>query len=164
MVETSNAGSTIKGNLADPSFGSVESRLGAYGARMNSDRCNSVLCRQNSYGNLNVCPECEHHFSMPASERIAQLLDAGTFVEWWAGLRSSDPLQFNDGLPYIELIRAEQQKTGLHEAAVVGQGLLKGIRVVLGVVDSGFIKGSMGSVVGEKITAPSRRRQSRDCL
>ena len=89
---------------------------------------------------------------MPASERIAQLLDAGTFVEWWAGLRSSDPLQFNDGLPYIELIRAEQQKTGLHEAAVVGQGLLKGIRVVLGVVDSGFIKGSMGSVVGEKIT------------
>jgi acetyl-CoA carboxylase carboxyl transferase subunit beta len=89
---------------------------------------------------------------MPASERITQLLDPGTFVEGCADLQTSDPLQFNDGRPYTEVIRAEQKKTGLHEAVVVGQGLLNGIRVVLGVMDSGFIGGSMGSVVGERIT------------
>jgi acetyl-CoA carboxylase carboxyl transferase subunit beta len=89
---------------------------------------------------------------MPATERIEQLLDPGTFVEWCANLHSSDPLQFNDGRSYTELIRAEQKKTGLQEAVVVGQGVLKGIRVVLGVLDSGFIAGSMGSVVGERIT------------
>jgi acetyl-CoA carboxylase carboxyl transferase subunit beta len=89
---------------------------------------------------------------MPALERIGQLLDPGTFVEWCADLQTSDPLQFRDGWSYTELIRAEQEKTGLQEAVVVGQGLLKGIRVVLGVLDSGFIAGSMGSVVGEKIT------------
>jgi acetyl-CoA carboxylase carboxyl transferase subunit beta len=63
-----------------------------------------------------------------------------------------DPLQFDDGRPYVELLKSEQLKTGLHEAAVVGQGLLKETRVVLGVVDSGFIKGSMGSVADEKLT------------
>ena len=160
----SDASPTIKDNVADPSFRSFESRLGAYVAGTSSDRCKSESCRQNSYSNLNVCPECQHHFPMPASERITQLLDPGTFVELCADLQTSDPLQFDDGRPYTELIRAEQQKTGLHEAVVVGQGLLKGTRVVLGVTDSGFIGGSMGSVVGERITPPSRRRQLRDCL
>ena len=89
---------------------------------------------------------------MPASERIEQLLDPGTFVEWFADLQTSDPLQFYDGRSYAKLIRAEQTKTGLQEAVVVGQGLLRGIRVVLGVLDSGFLAGSMGSVVGERIT------------
>ena len=102
--------------------------------------------------NLNVCPECDHHFPVTAAERIAQILDADTFEEWFADLRPGDPLEFNDRRPYPERVKAEQERTGLNEAAVVGQGFIKGIRIVFGVTDSGFIMGSMGSVVGEKLT------------
>ena len=102
--------------------------------------------------NLNVCPECNHHFSVSAVERIAQLLDADTFEEWYPDLRPGDPLGFNDRRPYPERVKAEQERTGLNEAAVVGQGFIKGIRIVFGLTDSGFIMGSMGSVVGEKLT------------
>jgi len=143
---------TIKDNVADPSFRSLESEPGASVAWTSSGRCTSVSCQQKSCGNLNVCAECGHHFPMPASERITQLLDPETFVEWFSDLRASDPLQFHDSLPYSELIIAEQKRTRLSEAVVVGQGLLKGIRVVLGAMDSRFIGGSMGSVVGERIT------------
>jgi acetyl-CoA carboxylase carboxyl transferase subunit beta len=94
---------------------------------------------------------------MPAAERIADLLDPDTFEEWFADLRPGDPLQFNDRRPYPERVKAEQQRTGLNEAAVVGQGFVKGIRVVLGLTDSGFIMGSMGSVVGEKLTRAIER-------
>ena len=85
-------------------------------------------------------------------ERIAQLLDADTFEEWFAGLQPLDPLGFNDRRPYPERVKAEQARTGLDEAAVVGQGFIKGIRIVFGITDSSFIMGSMGSVVGEKLT------------
>ena len=69
-----------------------------------------------------------------------------------ADLRPGDPLGFNDRRPYPERVKAEQERTGLNEAAVVGQGFIKGIRIVFGLTDSGFIMGSMGSVVGEKLT------------
>ena len=85
-------------------------------------------------------------------ERIAQLLDLDTFEEWFSGLQPLDPLGFNDRRPYPERVKGEQARTGLEEAAVVGQGFIKGIRIVLGLTDSGFIMGSMGSVVGEKLT------------
>ena len=81
-----------------------------------------------------------------------QLLDADTFEEWYPDLRPGDPLGFNDRRPYPERVQAEQERTGLNEAAVVGQGFIKGIRIVFGLTDSGFIMGSMGSVVGEKLT------------
>src|SRR3954452_1165900 len=139
MVSTSELSPTIEDDVANPSFTSVESRLGAHVARRSSQRCNSAGCRENTYSNLNVCAKCQHHFPMRASERVEQLLDPGTFVECCANLQASDPLQFNDGRSYIELIRAEQKKTGLQEAVIVGQGLMKGIQVVLGVLDSGFI-------------------------
>ncbi len=94
---------------------------------------------------------------MPAAERIADLLDPDTFEEWFADLRPGDPLQFNDRRPYPERVKAEQERTGLNEAAVVGQGFVKGIRVVFGLTDSAFIMGSMGSVVGEKLTRAIER-------
>ena len=87
-----------------------------------------------------------------AAERIRQLLDTDTFEEWYADLRPADPLGFNDRRPYPERVKAEQALTGLNEAAVVGQGFIRGIRIVFGVTDSKFIMGSMGSVVGEKLT------------
>jgi acetyl-CoA carboxylase carboxyl transferase subunit beta len=122
------------------------------GVWMRCDGCQATLFRKDVERNLNVCPQCQHHFTLSAAERIASLLDADTFEEWFAGMRPGDPLEFNDRRPYPERIRAEQARTGLNEAAVVGQGFIRGVRVVVGVTDSGFIMGSMGSVVGEKLT------------
>jgi acetyl-CoA carboxylase carboxyl transferase subunit beta len=114
--------------------------------------CQATLFRKQVEQNLLVCPECNHHFTVSAVERIAQLLDADTFEEWFADLQPTDPLQFNDRRPYPERVEAEQALTGLKEAAVVGQGFIRGIRIVFGITDSKFIMGSMGSVVGEKLT------------
>ncbi len=122
------------------------------GVWMPCDGCKATLFRREVERNLSVCPKCDHHFPISAAERIEQLLDLETFEEWFADLRPVDPLGFNDRRPYLERVRAEQERTGLNEAAVVGQGFIKGLRLVLGLTDSGFIMGSMGSVVGEKLT------------
>ncbi len=127
------------------------------GVWMRCEGCQATLFRKEVERNLNVCPQCQHHFTLPARERIAQLLDADTFEEWSTELTPGDPLQFNDRRPYPERVVAEQERTGLKEAAVVGQGFIKGLRVVLGLTDSGFIMGSMGSVVGEKLTRAIER-------
>jgi acetyl-CoA carboxylase carboxyl transferase subunit beta len=124
---------------------------------MRCDGCQGTLFRKEVERNNNVCPTCDHHFSVSAADRIAQLLDPDTFEEWFADMRPGDPLEFNDRRPYPERLRAEQERTGLNEAAVVGQGFVKGIRVVFGLTDSGFIMGSMGSVVGEKLTRAIER-------
>ena len=100
----------------------------------------------------NVCPDCNHHFYVSARERIAQVLDEGTFEEWDADLVPADPLTFADKKPYPERILADQKSTGLKEAAVTGSGMIRARRVAFGVTDSAFIMGSMGSVVGEKLT------------
>jgi acetyl-CoA carboxylase carboxyl transferase subunit beta len=119
---------------------------------MGCDACQATLFRKQVEENLGVCPECGHHVLLAARERIAHLLDPDTFEEWFSGLTPLDPLGFNDRQPYPERVKSEQARTGLEEAAVVGQGFIKGIRIVLGLTDSGFIMGSMGSVVGEKLT------------
>jgi acetyl-CoA carboxylase carboxyl transferase subunit beta len=119
---------------------------------MRCDACQAMLFRKQVEQNLGVCPECNHHFPLSAVERISQLLDADTFEEWFSDLQPLDPLGFSDRRPYPERIQAEQARTGLNEAAVVGQGFIRGIRIVFGVTDSNFIMGSMGSVVGEKLT------------
>jgi acetyl-CoA carboxylase carboxyl transferase subunit beta len=122
------------------------------GVWMRCDGCQATLFRKQVEQNLLVCPECSHHLRVSASERIGQLLDKGTFEEWYSDLQPVDPLGFNDRRPYPERVKAEQAMTGLKEAAVVGQGFIRGIRIVFGVTDSNFIMGSMGSVVGEKLT------------
>src|SRR3954470_3570861 len=122
------------------------------GVWIRCDGCGATLFRKEVERNLNVCPQCQHHFPLSAAERIEQLLDTDTFEEWYADLRPGDPLGFNDRRPYPDRVKAEQERTGLTEAAIVGQGFIKGIRIVFGATDSGFIMGSMGSVVGEKLT------------
>src|SRR5438270_7243721 len=122
------------------------------GVWMRCDGCQATLFRKEVERNHSVCPECDHHFTVSAAERIAQLLDQDTFEEWFAAMRPGDPLGFNDRRPYPERLKAEQERTGLNEAAVVGQGFVKGRRLVFGLTDSSFIMGSMGSVVGEKLT------------
>jgi acetyl-CoA carboxylase carboxyl transferase subunit beta len=101
---------------------------------------------------MDTCPECNHHFRMPASRRIASLIDDGTWSEWDADLVSGDPLGFIDGKPYPERIAQQQAKTGLKDAVLTGTGKISGQAVGLGVMDFDFNGGSMGSVVGEKLT------------
>jgi acetyl-CoA carboxylase carboxyl transferase subunit beta len=114
--------------------------------------CKATIFRKEAAERLHVCPECDYHFYMPARERVRHLLDADSFEEWFTNLRSLDPLGFCDRVPYAERLRAEQAKSGLDEAAIVGRGYIRGRPVVLGITDFGFMAGSMGSVVGEKLT------------
>ena len=106
---------------------------------------------------MGVCPECDYHWYVPARERIKQVLDEGTFEEWDADLSSADPLEFVDKIPYPQRLEEEQKRTGLREAALVGTGMIRARRVAFGVTDSSFIMGSMGSVVGEKLTRTIER-------
>ena len=101
---------------------------------------------------LDTCPECNHHFRMPASRRISSLIDDGTWTEWDANLVSGDPLGFIDGKPYPERIAQQQAKTGMKDAVLTGTGKIQGQAIGLGVMDFDFNGGSMGSVVGEKLT------------
>ena len=119
-------------------------------------RLQATLFRKQVEQNDKVCPECNHHFSVSATERIAQLLDPDTYEDWFSGLQPADPLGFDDRRPYPERIKAEQERTGLKEAALVGQGFIKGIRIVLGITDSSFIMGSHG--LGRRREAHPRHR------
>ena len=101
---------------------------------------------------LGVCPECSHHFYVSARERIRQVLDEGTFEEWDASVMPTDPLEFQDKKRYAERLVEEQKRTGLSDAALTGCGMIRARRVAFGVTDSAFIMGSMGSVVGERLT------------
>lgn len=100
---------------------------------------------------LHVCPSCGHHFRIPAATRIAQLVDEGSFEERDAGLVSEDALGFVDRTPYPDRLAAARAATGLRDAAVWGTGCVEGTRVALVVMDFGFMGGSMGAVVGEKV-------------
>ena len=115
-------------------------------------QCKATIFRKEAESRFNVCPECEYHFYLPAQERIRQLLDQDSFEEWFTDLAPCDPLEFKDRVPYAERLRAEQGKTGMLDAAVVGRGFVRGRPVVFGVTDFAFMAGSMGSVVGEKLT------------
>jgi acetyl-CoA carboxylase carboxyl transferase subunit beta len=119
--------------------------------------CQRTIFRKEADKRMGVCPECDYHWYVPAQERIAQLLDEGTFEEWFSELRPTDPLGFADKKPYSDRIKEEQKRTGLRDAAVVGTGMIRARRVAFGVTDSAFIMGSMGAVVGEKLTRTIER-------
>lgn len=102
--------------------------------------------------NLEVCPECGYHKTLPSARRIEILTDAGTFVEVDSGLLSVDILKFEGVASYTDKLEQNRKKTGLNDAVVCGTGKLNGIEFALGVMDFSFLGASMGSVVGEKIT------------
>lgn len=114
--------------------------------------CQAAIYRKEAERRLNVCPQCDYHFYVSAAERVEQVLDEGTFEEWDGGLRPADPLGFVDKRPYAEKLVQEQKRTGLSDAALTGTGMIRARRVAFGVTDSAFIMGSMGSVVGERLT------------
>jgi acetyl-CoA carboxylase carboxyl transferase subunit beta len=113
--------------------------------------CKASIYRKEAEKLLNVCPQCEYHFYVSALERVKQVLDDGTFEEIDAQLRPTDPLEFSDQKPYRDRLLAEQQRTGLSDAALTGLGMIRARRVAFAVTDSAFIMGSMGSVVGERL-------------
>jgi len=114
--------------------------------------CGALTYVKDLTTNLMVCPECGHHNQVNAHERIAQLIDAGTWLEMDAELTSCDPLIFKDRKPYSDRIKEYRQKTGLNDGVITGLGKIDGSNVALAVMDFRFMGGSMGSVVGEKIT------------
>lgn len=122
--------------------------------------CKAAIFRKEVEKRLNVCPECQYHMYVSAHERVVQMLDQGTFEEWDAELLSLDPLGFSDSKSYAERLILEQKKTGLRDAALTGGGMIRARRVAFGVTDSAFIMGSMGSVVGEKLTRLVERATS----
>ena len=114
--------------------------------------CQKAIFRKEADKRLGTCPECDYHLYVSGRTRIEQLLDEGTFEEWDAGLMPADPLEFADKKPYAQRLVAEQKRTGLTDAALTGTGMIRARRVAVGVTDSAFIMGSMGSVVGERLT------------
>ena len=122
-------------------------------------KCKEILYTRDWEKNLKVCSRCNHHFRLTAPERIALLVDPDSFVEMDADLTSADPLHFttqppsySDQRTYAEKLIAEQRKTGLTDAVVSGHATIETLPLALAVMDFRFMGGSMGSVVGEKIT------------
>ena len=116
--------------------------------------CQRTIFSLEASKRLEVCPEedCGYHFYVSATQRIEHVLDEGTFEEWDTDVIPTDPLDFADKRRYVDRLVAEQQRTGLTDAVVTGAGMIRARRVAFGVTDSAFIMGSMGSVVGEKLT------------
>jgi acetyl-CoA carboxylase carboxyl transferase subunit beta len=114
--------------------------------------CSETLYNKSIEENSRVCPKCGYHFSIGAYDRINLLVDKDTFQEYDKDLLSADPLDFKGPKTYKDKLAADKQATGLNDAVVSGEGLIDGKKVVIAVTDSRFIMGSMGSVVGEKIT------------
>jgi acetyl-CoA carboxylase carboxyl transferase subunit beta len=111
-----------------------------------------ILFNKEVEDNQMVVPKSGHHFPIGARNRIAKLLDEGTFVESDAGVKSSDPLKFVDSQPYPDRIKRYEKESGLPEAVICGTGKIHGIDVALAVMDFRFCGGAMGAAAGEKIT------------
>lgn len=124
--------------------------------------CHATVFRKVVNERLGVCPECDYHFYVPAAERIRQLLDEESFEEWFTEVIPKDPLGFADRKPYADRLADEQARTGLTEACITGRGHMRGRALAFAITDSSFIMGSMGSVVGEKLTRTVEAATERD--
>lgn len=119
--------------------------------------CQEVTIRKEVERNNHVCPKCNYHMRISARQRIAYVVDEGSFVELDPKIQVEDVLGFKDRKPYREHLKAAEQATGEREAFVGGEAKLSGQRVFLGVFDFFFMGGSMGAVVGEKFTRLAHR-------
>ncbi len=114
--------------------------------------CSTMVFNKQLDKAMRVCPTCGHHFRLSAPARLEQLLDEGTWAEHDAGLQSVDALGFVDQKTYPDRLTAAQAATGLRDAAMWGTGVMGGTAIAICVMDFGFMGGSMGAVVGEKVT------------
>jgi acetyl-CoA carboxylase carboxyl transferase subunit beta len=141
-----------KPNRDDQAKPAREKRGVPSGLWLSCEDCGEMIFRKEFERVFNVCPACGFHMYLSARDRIKSVLDEGTSEEWDAHLSPTDPLGFEDKKKYSERIVSEQQRTGLRDAVLTGSGMIRARRVAFGVTDSAFIMGSMGSVVGEKLT------------
>jgi acetyl-CoA carboxylase carboxyl transferase subunit beta len=119
--------------------------------------CGEIIYRKTMEEQKHSCPDCRHHFRVDARQRIDILVDPGSFEEMDAGLAPRDILHFTDKKPYTQRLADEQQKTGANDGVRAGRAFVKGRPVMLAVMDIAFMGGSMGAVVGEKITRAIER-------
>jgi acetyl-CoA carboxylase carboxyl transferase subunit beta len=119
--------------------------------------CEQVIYNKDLATNLNVCPKCSHHFRIGALERLRMLFDDGAFAEYDKGLVSTDPLKFTDTKPYRTRLESSIEATGQKDAVVAASGRIEGIETSVAAMEYSFIGGSMGVVVGEKITRAIER-------
>ncbi len=119
------------------------------GTWIKCNACREIIYRKEVERNLMVCPKCNYHFRISARERVALLYDS--FEETDSQLAPRDPLEFKDTIAYATRIKQQQSKTGLMDAMISGRGEIAGVSVMGAILDFGFMGGSMGSVVGEKI-------------
>ena len=115
-------------------------------------KCGAIVTRRDFEANLSVCPSCGRHERIPAYERIAQLTDPGTFEELHGNLVADDPLEFEDKRKYKDYIESSRKKTGLNDSLIMGRASIGEVPAALAVMDFRFMGGSMGSVLGEKVT------------
>ena len=121
------------------------------------DSCGQIIWRKAVEDNMQVCPKCSYHFRISARERLQNLFDGGQYTVHDAALRSSDPLNFVDSKTYVQRLTDMEKATQLPDAVICGSGLLNGRKVQICALELKFIGGSMGSVVGEKITRAIER-------
>ncbi len=114
--------------------------------------CSEVLYKKEIVRNASVCPKCNYHMGLSSRERACTILDDGRFEELDSRIRSTDPLRFTDTKRYRDRLEAGNKLTGLDDALFVVRGRVSGVKVILAAMEYGFIGGSMGVVVGEKIT------------
>jgi acetyl-CoA carboxylase carboxyl transferase subunit beta len=122
------------------------------GLWMPCDGCAETLFRKALEGNLWVCPRCDHHHRISARVRVEQMLDPGSFEPMNAAMSPMDPLKFRDLKAYVDRIADAQRTTGENDGVQTGTGFIKGRKVAIGCMDFTFLAGSMGSVIGEKLT------------
>jgi len=113
--------------------------------------CEATIYTKDLVETLSVCPKCSHHFRLTASERLKTIFDDEHWVEHDAGLASNDPLSFTDTKPYAARLTASRKSTGMKDALLVGAGAIEGVPTVVAAMEYGFIGGSMGVVMGEKL-------------
>lgn len=129
-----------------------EKRVQTEGLWVKCEGCKQILWKKDLEANFQCCPKCDHHFKMSARARLEMLFDDGRCTERDAALASTDPLHFKDTKSYGERLKKAEKETGLKDALITGEGLLEGRPVVICAMEFHFVGGSMGAVVGEKIT------------
>ncbi len=149
--------------LADPDDADLKSPSRMEGLWVKCDACGEILYRADLEKVLNVCPACTHHLALPARQRIASLLDPGTFEEFDMGLEPQDPLSFVDSKKYRDRLKSTRKLLGENDAFISGTGKIDGKVVSVGCFLFEFMGGSMGSVVGEKITRVFERAFDLKC-
>ncbi|MBI1941401.1 MAG: acetyl-CoA carboxylase carboxyltransferase subunit beta [Acidobacteria bacterium] len=129
-----------------------EKRVQTEGLWVKCEGCKQILWKKDLDANFQCCPKCNYHFKLSARPRLEMLFDGGEYVEHDARLASTDPLGFRDTKSYRDRLKKAEKQTGLKDALITGEGLLEGKPIIICAMEFSFIGGSMGAVVGEKIT------------